>query len=218
MIINPKQCIMTRKLTVLMIATFLFSLNSFTVFAQSREEEKKKQEKLILEKQMEAKKKSGEEREMIVIQTGEIKEAVRDAREAYRDAMEKTELIEFFPEGSDRRGVYIVNGSQNSSSLQLTKNLKEASFSKKYDFEIEKEARHASINVSGICQEGEILVKITQPSGKTYTEVLIDEYGSVNWSKSFSIDEEDDSKTGKWGFQVIAREATGNFRLSIKSN
>ncbi len=210
---------MTRKLTVLIIATFLFSLNSFTAFAQNREaEEKKKQEKLILEKQMEAKEKAGEEQEVMVIKTGEMKKAVREAREAYRSLPEMPEAPMFFSTGSGREGVYFLNGSQNSSSLQLTKKLKEASFTKEYDFEIEKEAMHASINVSGICEKGEILVKITQPSGKTYTEVLIDEYGSVNWSKSFSIDEEDDSKTGKWGFQVIAREATGNFRLSLKSN
>ncbi|MGM0464452.1 MAG: hypothetical protein ACQEQW_07320 [Bacteroidota bacterium] len=210
---------MTRKLTVLVIATFLFSLNSFTVFAQNREEEEKtKQEKLILEKQMEARKKAIEEDRERMINTEEIKKAVREARETYRDILDSPEAKMILSSGAGREGVYFVNGSQNSSSLQLTKRLKEASFTQKYDFEIDEDARRASINVSGICEKGEILIKITQPSGKTYTEVLIDEYGSVNWSKTFGIDEEDDSKTGKWGFQVIAREATGNFRLSLKSN
>ncbi|MDZ7739618.1 MAG: hypothetical protein U5K32_11265 [Bacteroidales bacterium] len=212
---------MQRKIIALMIVTFLVSMNSFTVFAQNREEEKKKQEKLILERQLEAEKKAiEEEREVMVIKTEEMEKAVREAREAYRDIdiPDLPDAPMFFSTGTGRKGVYFVNGSQNSSSLQLTKNLKEASFTKEYDFEIEEEARHASINVSGICEEGEILVKITQPSGKTYTEVLIDEYGSVNWSKSFSIDEDDSSQTGKWVFQIVAREATGNFRLSLRSN
>jgi len=212
---------MQRKIIVLMVVTILLSLSGFTAFGQTKEEEeKKKQEKLILERQIEAKERADQERERIIVETEEIKKAVRKAREAFRDfdIPDLPESPVFFSTGSGREGAYFVNGSHNTSSLQFSKQLKEASFTKDFEFEIEEGSRRASINISGMCDKGEIRIEITQPSGKSYTEVLIDEFGSVNWSKSFSIDEDDNSKTGKWVFQIVAREATGNFRLSLRSN
>ncbi|MDT8401805.1 MAG: hypothetical protein RQ743_08925 [Bacteroidales bacterium] len=212
---------MKRKLTILMIVSVLLVIGSVTTYAQTKEEiekEKKKQEQLIQEKKMEAEKKAQEERERIIIHRDELDKAVREARDAYREQWIVPEPSDFFSVGSkDLEGIYFMGGSQNSSSLQFSKTVKEGSFTKELKFEIEEDAKRASINVSGMCDEGEILIVITMPSGKKYTEVLIDEYGSVNWSKSFSIDEENGTKAGEWGFKVTARDATGNFRLSLKS-
>lgn len=208
---------MKRKVTILMFVSFLLALGVVSAYGQTKEEvERKKQEQLMQQKIQEEQKKAHEEQERIMIREKEIERAVRDAREAYAEAWTVRDPM-MLSTGSDLNNIYFIGGSQSSSSLQYTKNINEASFTKNLSFEIEKDAKRASINVSGTCKEGEIRIKITMPSGKTYTEVLIDEYGSVNWSKTFSIDEENGTKTGEWNFQVTAKDAIGNFRLSLKS-
>lgn len=215
---------MKRKLSVLMIVSLLLVLGSTTTYAQTKEEqEKKKQEMLMQERMEKEKQKLVEEKERIRIHEEELERAVQGAREAYgaRGAYKGVRAVRepfMITTGSDLEGIYFMGGSQSSSSLQFSKKVKEASFTKDMTFEIEEDARRASINVSGMCEEGEIRIWIAMPDGSAYTEVLIDEYGSVNWSKSFNIDEENGSKTGEWGFRISAKNATGNFRLSIQSH
>lgn len=206
---------MKRKVTILMIITFFLAFGSVATFAQTKEEEEKKKQEMMMQRKLEEQK-ALEERERIKVRSDELERAVRDAREAYTEAWTIQEPM-VFSSGTNLDNIYFIGGSQSSSSLQYTKNVKEASFTKEFEFEIEKDAKRASINVNGTCKEGEIRIKITMPSGKTYTEVLIDEYGSVNWSKTFTIDEENGTKTGDWRFQVTANDATGNFRLTLKS-
>ena len=205
---------MKRTVTILMITSLFLVFNTFSSLAQTKEkEEKKKQEHLVQEK-IEAEKRIALEEK---IHKGELERAVRDAREAYTEAWTTARDPMILSTGSDLNNIYFIGGSQSSSTLQYTKNVKEASFSKRFGFEIEKDARRASINVSGMCKKGEIRIKIIMPSGKTYTEVLIDEYGSVNWSKTFTIDEDNGAKTGEWSFQVTASDATGSFKLLLRS-
>ena len=107
----------------------------------------------------------------------------------------------------------------NSETLEYRKTVKESTFTKELPFEVEEGAHNVSIAVSGACKEGEIRIKILMPGGKTYTEVLLDEYGSVNWKKSFSTnDEKSKERVGEWKFVISSKEATGNFSLSIRSN
>lgn len=208
---------MKRKVTILLFISLFLALGSVSMFAQTKEEEEKKKQEMMMQKKLEEEKlKAIEEREKIRVRGEDLERAARDAREAYAEAWTLPNQV-MVSTGTDLDNIYFIGGSQSSSSLQYTKNVKEASFTKEFEFEIEKDAERASINVNGMCKEGEIRIKITMPSGKTYTEVLIDEYGSVNWSKTFNIDEENGTKTGDWRFQVIATDATGNFRLSLKS-
>ncbi len=217
--INEKYNIMKRKVTILILLSLFMAFSSATTFGQTKEEEEqKKQETLQIKIQQEKQKELAlKERERVKIREDELERAVREAREAYRHQWTVPDVPMIFSTGSDLEGIYFMGGSQSSSSLQFSKVVKEGSFTKEFKFEIDEDAKKASINVSGMCDEGEIRIVITMPSGKTYTEVLIDEYGSVNWSKSFSIDEENGTKTGEWGFKVTAKQATGNFRLSLKS-
>jgi hypothetical protein len=213
---------MKSKFGILVILSLVLASFSLTAYSQTKEEqeEKKKemlQQEQILRKEQMEKQKALEEREMVRIRNEELQRAVRDAREAYSSGWTVTEPLVIGSDG-DLKGIYFMGGSQNSSSLQFSKKVKEASFTKDLTFEIEEDARRASISVSGMCEEGEIRIWIAMPDNKPYTEVLIDEYGSVNWSKSFDIEEENGSKTGEWGFRITAKNATGNFRLSIQSN
>jgi len=210
---------MKRKLSVLMIVSLLLVFGGTMTYAQTKEEqEKKKQEMLMKEKMAEQERKLFEEQERIKIHKEELERAVEGAREAYKGVRAAGEPF-MITTGSDLMGgVYFRGGSQSSSSLQFSKKVREASFTKDLTFEIEEDARRASISVGGMCEEGEIRIWIAMPDNKPYTEVLIDEYGSVNWSKSFDIEEENGGKTGKWGFRIRAKNATGNFRLSIQSH
>lgn len=213
-----KKDIMKRKFSLLMIVSLLLVFGGTTTYAQTKEEqEKKKQEMLMKEKMAEQERKLVEEQERIKIHKEELERAVEGAREAYKGVRAVREPF-MITTGSDVKGVYFMGGSQSSSSLQFSKKVREASFTKDLTFEIEEDARRASISVGGMCEEGEIRIWIAMPDNKPYTEVLIDEYGSVNWSKSFDIEEENGSKTGKWGFRITAKNATGNFRLSIQSH
>lgn len=210
---------MKRKLNILSMLAIGFLLATGTLYGQKGEEEKTKEEII---KRQEAKEQemlknleeARKERERVIIHSDELKRAVREARESYESV--KPGMKGFVFSGSDPE-VFFYGGSNISSSLQYSKNVREATFSEDLEFEIEEDAKRASIQVSGMCREGEIRIIISVPSGEVYTEVLIDEYGSINWSKSFNIEDDNGSKTGDWLFQVNAKNATGNFRLSLKS-
>jgi len=210
---------MKRKVTILFFTALFLVAGSVAAYGQTREEEeKKKQEQIMQEKIQMEKRKALEERERVKVREDVLEEALEKSREAYARAWTTPDQVFVTTgKGNNIDNVYFMGGSQSSSSLQFSKVIKEGSFTKELSFEIDEDAKRASINVNGICEEGEILIVITMPSGSKYTEVLIDEYGSVNWTKSFSIDEENGSKTGEWRFKVTANNATGNFRLSLKS-
>ena len=56
------------------------------------------------------------------------------------------------------------------------------------------------------------------PNGKVYSDIMIDEYGNLNWRKSFAISEEENKdKAGEWKFQISASKATGYFKISLQT-
>jgi hypothetical protein len=105
------------------------------------------------------------------------------------------------------------------TNWDFSKSVKESTFSKEYAFDVEKTAKSVTMSVNGDCKAGEIRIKIIMPSGKSYSEILIDEFGNLNWRKSFSITETENlDKTGEWKFQVSASKATGIFRITLQTN
>ncbi|HEX2969625.1 MAG TPA: hypothetical protein VHO46_11045 [Bacteroidales bacterium] len=109
-------------------------------------------------------------------------------------------------------------GESTGSSWVFTKNVKETSFKKEYTFDVEKTVKNVSMSISGDCKDGEIKIKVLTPQGKTYSDVVIDEYGNINVRKSFSIsDEENQDKTGEWKFQIDSEKATGYFKISFQT-
>jgi len=212
---------MKQKINKMLILTLIIIVASGGLYGQTKQEEEKKKEEMVEKKKQQEEEiqfflqDDMQKRGSVILRKNEIEKAIREAREAYPN-VNKVDNYGYVSAGN-APGIYFVGGSNVSSSLQYSKTVKEASFKRDLDFEIEENAKHASIQVSGICKEGEIRILIDMPSGKTYTEILIDEYGSVNWSKSFSIDGDNESKSGEWVFHITASNATGNFRLSLKS-
>jgi hypothetical protein len=74
------------------------------------------------------------------------------------------------------------------------------------------------MSVNGDCKTGEIRIKIVMPNGKTYSDIVIDEFGNLNWRKSFNIsDTENADKAGAWKFEIKSIKATGFFKISLQS-
>ncbi|MBP8959832.1 MAG: hypothetical protein KBG40_05335 [Bacteroidales bacterium] len=114
--------------------------------------------------------------------------------------------------------VWRGSGDSERTSFEFAKSVKESSFSHQFSFEVEENVKNVVMNISGDCKAGEIKVKIIMPGGKTYSDIVIDELGNLNWRKSFTIsDEENKDKIGEWIFKVEAVKATGFFRISLQS-
>ncbi len=74
------------------------------------------------------------------------------------------------------------------------------------------------MSVNGDCKSGEIRIKIVMPGGKTYSDIIIDESGNLNWRKSFTIsDTENKDKSGAWKFEISSSKATGYFKISLQT-
>lgn len=127
-----------------------------------------------------------------------------------------------FVVGAEGNQVYFglpYGSDAERTSWEFSKSVKESSFSKNYTYEVDKTVKSVVMSVSGDCKAGEIRIKILMPNGKSYSDIVIDEFGNLNWRKSFTISEtENQDKTGDWKFQVSSSEATGSFRISIQSN
>jgi hypothetical protein len=104
------------------------------------------------------------------------------------------------------------------SSWNYTRQVLEATFTNEFTMDAGADDGNVNLSVSGNCAEGSIIVAIVMPDGKQLSEVLIDENGSLNWRKSLEENEESKWKNGKWIFKIKAKNATGNFRISMNSN
>lgn len=109
-------------------------------------------------------------------------------------------------------------GDGERTTWDFSKNVKESTFSKQYSFDVEKTVGTVVMSVMGDCKAGEIRVKIVMPGGKTYSDILLDEFGNLNWRKSFTItDTENKDKAGEWQFKIDASKATGYFKISLQT-
>lgn len=109
-------------------------------------------------------------------------------------------------------------GDVERTAWDFSKQVKESTFSRQYSFDVEKSSNTVIMSVMGDCKAGEIRIKILMPGGKTYSDIVIDEFGNLNWRKSFNISEgENKDKTGEWIFKIEAEKASGFFRISLQT-
>lgn len=109
-------------------------------------------------------------------------------------------------------------GDNESTSWVFSRSVKEKSISSDYSFDVEKTTNSVVMSVMGDCKAGEIRVKIIMPNGKTYSDIVIDEFGNLNWRKTFTISEtENQDKAGEWKFKITSNKATGYFKLSLQA-
>lgn len=116
---------------------------------------------------------------------------------------------QYFRQGS-------FSNSKPGSSWNYSKRIAEASFVSDYSIGADAEVSEVNLSISGDCAEGSIIISAAAPDGSKLTEVVIDENGSMNWRKSFTLDDTKWNK-GNWVFKVNAKNATGHFNISLRS-
>lgn len=109
-------------------------------------------------------------------------------------------------------------GDKPGSSWNYARQVLESTFTNEFIMDSGGDNGNATLSLSGTCAEGVITVAIIMPDGKQLSEVIIDANGSLNWRKSFEAGEGNGWKNGKWVFKIKAKEATGNFRISMTTN
>jgi len=126
-----------------------------------------------------------------------------------------------FFSGADwqRQFYHALAGDAERVSWDFSKSMKGASFSRDYVVDVEPSFNNVVMAVFGDCKEGEIRIKIIMPNGKTYSDIVVDEFGNLNWRKSFTIsDSENKDKVGAWKFEIKSSKASGFFRISVQAN
>jgi hypothetical protein len=122
-----------------------------------------------------------------------------------------------FTPGMEGFNWYSHSGDNQRSTLDFSKSVKESSFSRDYVFDVDLSST-VVMSVNGECKAGEIRIKIVMPNGKVYSDIIIDEFGNLNWRKSFPVSpEENEDKAGAWKFQINASKATGFFKISLQT-
>jgi len=109
-------------------------------------------------------------------------------------------------------------GSQNNSQLMLSKNYSGTDAENEGVFQIEKSVRQIRFSIEGSVREGSITVKLLLPGGDVFKELTIDESADVRFSQSLVIMEDENKYSGNWKYTIKARNADGNYRLSISTN
>lgn len=122
-----------------------------------------------------------------------------------------------YPGDFNSYGYYRI-GDKPGSLWNYSRQVLESTFTNEFIMDSGADNGNATLSLSGTCAEGAITVAIIMPDGKQLSEVIIDANGSLNWRKSFEAGEGNDWKNGKWIFKIKAKEATGNFRISMTTN
>ena len=122
------------------------------------------------------------------------------------------------PDGAELFYGHGLGGDSERSTWEFSKSMKEKTFSKEYSFDVEKTANTVVMSIMGDCKTGDIRIKILMPTGKSYSDIVIDESGNLNWRKSFTISEtENQDKAGEWKFKIDSDKATGFFKISLQA-
>jgi hypothetical protein len=232
-----------KKSSLILAIIFLFSICfSFQqVNAQEKTKEQMEKEKQIQE-EIDAQKKAMVEQKKA---QEEVQKALEESKIAVDKAMKDYKVTIENPENLDRLSrIYENYGRQRSFSTgepfiispgipfyehssgdnverttwEFSKYVKGTSFSRDYTFDVESTVSTVVMSVMGDCKAGEIRIKIVMPGGKTYSDILIDEFGNLNWRKSFTIsDTENQDKAGAWKFEINSSKATGYFKISLQT-
>lgn len=235
-----------KKLSVVLIVVFLVSgcFMSKPAAAQEKTKEEKEmelrmQEQIDQQKKaiIEQKKAQEEASRTIVDQQKIMEESMRQAKsqmdsafkyndkmKIYRGSRNRPQSFEFngepfiFTPGVEPYFDHSIFGNDEKTTWDFSKSLKENSFSSDYTFDVEKSVNTVVMSVNGDCKAGDIRIKIIMPNGKTYSDIVIDEFGNLNWRKSFTISEDENKdKAGAWKFKIDANKATGYFKISLQT-
>jgi len=232
-----------KKIRFILIAgsLVLFCALSGPAVAQEKSREEKEKE-LRMAEEIDAQKKAIAEQKKAQYEVQkaleesqkEVDKAMKEAQQEIEDAGKYKDMVKvfrgtgersyfngepfFFTPGLEGFNWTSHSGDNERTSWDFTKSIKEKSFSNEYIFDVDPTSSTVVMTVNGDCKAGEIRIKIVMPNGKTYSDIVIDEFGNLNWRKSFTVSEEENKdKVGKWKFKVDANKASGIFKISLQA-
>jgi len=232
-----------KKFRFILLSVLIVAFSSLNQPAGAQEKTKAEKEKELQEEIDQQKKEIAEQKKA----QAEMEKAYRDQQQVVEEAMKEAQnqmkeaaqindrvrvfrgtgespRFEFkgepfvFAPGMDSWHGFSLGGDNERTTWDFTKSLKENSFTGDYTFDVEPTASNVVMSVNGDCKAGEIRIKILMPNGKIYSDIVIDEFGNLNWRKSFTISEEENKdKAGAWKFKIDANKATGFFKISLQT-
>jgi hypothetical protein len=233
-----------KKYSLFLIVIFLISVGSSFQRVTAQEKTKEEQEKdLKIQKDIDLQKKAmAEQKKAITVEVQNFKKQHEEIDSSMNEGSDELENADrerakifmtlprgnrsfkfdepFILSGDDISGFYghSMGGDAEKTSWDFSKTIKDKTFSSDYTFDVEKTSKSVVMSVMGDCKSGEIRIKIVMPNGKSYSDILIDESGNLNWRKSFTLSEtENQDKTGDWKFQISSTKATGFFKISLQA-
>jgi len=229
---------------IIILITICSSFQSLEAQEKTKEEKEKElmmqeaikeQKKAMVEQQkiLEEQKKTQQEFDFEMLQQkDEVKKALENVREQLDDSRRGNRVRVYSGDGARAYSYgepfvfsapdveFFHNFSEDSqrTSWDFSKSIKENSFSRDYTFDVEPTVKNVVMAINGDCKAGEIRIKIVTPNGKLYSDIQIDEFGNLNWRKSFSISEtENKDKAGAWKIEINSNKATGYFKISMQT-
>ena len=232
-----------KKFRFILLSVLIVSLSALYQPAGAQEKTKAEKEKELQEEIDQQKKEIAEQKKAqaemekaFKDQSQVVEEAMKEAQNQMKEAARNSDRVRVFrgtgdsprfelsgepfvfAPGMDAWHDLTFGGDNERTTWDFTKSLKENSFTGDYTFDVEPTASNVVMSVNGDCKGGEIRIKILMPSGKTYSDIVIDEFGNLNWRKSFTISEEENKdKAGAWKFKIDANKATGFFKISLQT-
>jgi predicted RND superfamily exporter protein len=226
---------------IILTIFFLFSASSFQLVSSQEKTKDEKEKELRIQEEIDKQKKAMTEQKRVIVDLEKVVEEremeMDDTIREFRLKVKKgniDEEIMVLPGRKSSRSfsfdepfsfsepdftVFSHSMGEGENSLwDFSKSIKESNYSRNYVIDVEKSARTVIMSVTGNCKSGEIQIKIVMPNGKTYSDIVIDESGKLNWRKSFSISEEENiDKAGEWKYEIKALKATGFFKISLQT-
>jgi hypothetical protein len=230
-----------KKSSLILAIFFLLSVVSFQrLEAQDKNKEEKEKEQQMQEaieaqkKAMVEQKKAQEEfQKQMEEQKIEIDKAMKDVPMGIEEKEKFEKAMQIFENSRGDRSFrngepFIISpgiefyghnfgGNSEGTTWEFSKYLKEINFERDYTFDVEPTVNTVVMSIIGDCKIGEIRIKITMPNGKTYSDIVIDEFGNLNWRKSFAINTENEDKAGAWKFDIKSNKAVGYFKISLQT-
>jgi hypothetical protein len=232
-----------KNIKVLLIVAFLISAGSSLQKISGQEKSKAEQEKEIkiqleIDQQKKAmadqKKALDEASKDLIDQQDEVESNLKDIQVEVESSDQAVDAVRFFNKrgarsfrfeepfiytpGAETYYGHSFGGDSERTTWDFSKSVKENTFSRDYTFDVEKTVNSVVMSVNGDCKAGEIRIRIIMPNGKNYSDIVIDEFGNLNWRKSFTISEtENQDKTGEWKFKIESNKATGYFKISLQT-
>ena len=108
---------------------------------------------------------------------------------------------------------------RESSALNISKGLTDLTFTSSFKYDVQKESANLKFSASGSVEKGSIQISLKDPKGKVIHEFEISPLADVNWSQNLKwTEEEAKQQIGQWTITVAAKNATGNYQVSIRAN